>query len=319
MRFISAAAGLAAGLFLAASPMASAATLHGTFQLGSRGRSVSLLQSRLAQLGYPVGATGYFGPVTLHDVQSFQKAHHLVVDGIVGPVTEHALFAAGHPAAVTKAAFHAVTNPVTVTVQAGDTLASIAGTYHTTWQALARMNHLADPNRLAIGQVLRLPGRAAASGAAVGDAGSSNGSASVSLPTQSASQSLNAAIVATAFKYLGVPYVWGGENPATGFDCSGLVQYVLQQNGITIGRTSYQQYQQVTPVSKADLVPGDLLFFSTDAPGASHVAIYIGSYPKLGYAQAFIDAPAPGQSVMVQNLHNVYWNAHYLGAGAVEP
>lgn len=311
IRWTSAAAGLAAGLFLAASPMANAAALSGIFHLGSRGPSVSILQTRLKQLGYPVGATSYFGPVTLNDVRAFQKSHHLAVDGIVGPQTEHALFASSRaPAGVTKAAGHVRAKTASVTVRAGDTLDSIAAAHHTTWQILVRINHLANPNRLAIGQALRLPSIAPDPGRA---------SNSASLPVQSPPQSLTASIAATAFKYLGVPYVWGGENPATGFDCSGLVQYVLAQNGIAIGRTSYEQYQQVTPVSRANLVPGDLLFFSTDAPGASHVAIYIGSYPKLGYAEAFIDAPAPGQSVMVQNLHNVYWNAHYLGAGSVRP
>lgn len=313
IRWTRAAAGLAAGLFLAASPMTHAAALCGIFHLGSRGPSVSMLQTRLKQLGYAVGATGYFGPVTLQDVRAFQQSHHLAVDGIVGPATEHALFAAPASQGITKALGHVVRKTTSVTVRAGDTLDSIAAAYHTTWQALAHINHLADPNRLTIGQVLRLPGLAPA------DPVSGRSANSVSLPVQSPPESLNASIVATAFKYLGVPYVWGGENPATGFDCSGLVQYVLAQNGITIGRTSYDQYQQVAPVSRADLVPGDLLFFSTDAPGASHVAIYIGSYPKLGYAEAFIDAPAPGQSVMVQNLNNVYWNAHYLGAGSVRP
>ncbi len=210
------------------------------------------------------------------------------------------------PASTTAAGGH-------YTVQAGNTLGGIAARFHTTWQTLAALNHLANPNIIEVGEVLTLPGTSSASST------TGTGSNSASLPVQSAPQSLDQAIVSTAFKYLGVPYVWGGENPATGFDCSGLVQYVLAQNGISIGRTSWAQYQDVTPVSRANLVPGDLVFFSTDGAGASHVGIYIGAYPKLGYAQAFIDAPAPGQSVMVQNLNNVYWANHYYGAGAVRP
>lgn len=213
------------------------------------------------------------------------------------------------PAKVTKTA------PVMggrYTVQSGDTLGSIAARFHTTWQTLAALNHLANPNRISVGEVLIVPESHSA------PSGSNTGSNSVSLPVQAPAQSLDQAIVATAYRYLGAPYVWGGSSPA-GFDCSGLVQYVLGQNGVAIGRTTWQQYQEVTPVSRGNLVPGDLVFFQTYAPGASHVGIYIGSYPKLGYQQAFIDAPAPGQSVMVQNFNNSYWINHYYGAGSVRP
>ncbi len=203
-------------------------------------------------------------------------------------------------------------------VQPGDTLSKIAARFHTRWPILARLNHLANPNALYVGQVLTLPGGTSTATMAANKAKSGSGSASVSLPVQSAPQSMDAAIVSTAFKYLGVPYVWGGESPR-GFDCSGLVQYVLAQNGISIGRTTWAQWNDVNHIARSNLVPGDLVFFNTYASGASHVGIYIGSYPKLGYAQAFIDAPAPGQSVMVQNLNNVYWSSHYYGAGAVRP
>ncbi|WP_243239788.1 C40 family peptidase [Sulfobacillus harzensis] len=207
----------------------------------------------------------------------------------------------------------------TYRVQPGNTLSGIASRFHTTWPVLARLNHLSNPNILRVGQVLTLPGgsvSASANKPVSGSTGSGNGSASVSLPAASAPQSLDQAIVSTAFKYLGVPYVWGGESPR-GFDCSGLVQYVLAQNGISIGRTSWQQWNDVNHIAKSQLVPGDLVFFDTYSTGASHVGIYIGSYPKLGYSRAFIDAPAPGQSVMVQNFNNEYWVSHYYGAGAV--
>lgn len=200
------------------------------------------------------------------------------------------------------------------TIRVGNTLSSIAGEFHTTWQTLAQLNHLTDPNNIAVGEVLVLPGSTSAP-----TTRSNSGSNSTSLPSQIARLSLGQAIVSTALKYLGVPYVWGDENPASGFDCSGLVQYVLGQNGISIGRTTWDQYQEVSPVSRANLVPGDLVFFTTYSPGASHVGIYIGSYPQLGYQQAFVDAPAPGQSVMVQNLNDPFYVDHYYGAGSVNP
>lgn len=97
-------------------------------------------------------------------------------------------------------------------------------------------------------------------------------------------------IVATAMKYLGVPYVWGGTTPY-GFDCSGLVQYVYAENGISISRTTYTQQAEATPVALSDLQPGDLVFWGYSA---YHVGIYIGD-------GQYIHAPAPGQCVRIQS------------------
>lgn len=117
------------------------------------------------------------------------------------------------------------------------------------------------------------------------------------------------AIVATAKKYIGVPYVWGGTSPS-GFDCSGLVQYVFRQHGIVLNRTCVTQYQQGTYVSKSNLQPGDLVFFqNTYAAGISHVGIYIGN-------GQFIHASS-SKGVMVSDLSNSYWSSHYYGARRV--
>ena len=98
------------------------------------------------------------------------------------------------------------------------------------------------------------------------------------------------AIIASAMKYLGVPYVWGGTSPS-GFDCSGLVQYVFAENGISLPRTTYEQQAVVAPVSLVALQPGDLVFWGGSA---YHVGIYIGD-------GMYIHAPAPGQSVCIQS------------------
>jgi peptidoglycan endopeptidase LytE len=202
------------------------------------------------------------------------------------------------------------------TVQPGQTLSQIAATFGTSWQQLAQINHLSNPNWLWVGEVLSVPATGGSSAAASHSSATYN---SVSLPVAAAPQSLGQAIARTALQYLGVPYVWGGSNPSEGFDCSGLVQYVLAQNGIAIGRTTWAQWDAVTKIPESELQPGDLVFFSTYAPGASHVGIYIGAYPALGYQHAFVDAPAPGQTVMVQSLNNPYYVAHYYGAGVVNP
>lgn len=115
-------------------------------------------------------------------------------------------------------------------------------------------------------------------------------------------------IVAEAEKYLGVPYLWGGFTPM-GFDCSGLTQYVYRKLGVQLERTSYYQVHQGITVSKEDLKPGDLLFFTTDEArpdSVSHVAIYKGN-------DLFIQAPKPGDVVRVSNLNSAYYrNTYYI-------
>ena len=103
-------------------------------------------------------------------------------------------------------------------------------------------------------------------------------------------------VVADAEQYLGVPYQWGGTSPTTGFDCSGLVQHVYGDLGISLPRTSQEQVTVGTPVaSVADAQPGDLVFFEPSASGPGHVGIYIGN-------GQMIDAPHTGTDVQIQSV-----------------
>jgi len=105
-----------------------------------------------------------------------------------------------------------------------------------------------------------------------------------------------ASVVADAEQYLGVPYQWGGTSPTTGFDCSGLVQHVYADLGISVPRTSQEQATVGTPVdSVADAQPGDLVFFEPGASGPGHVGIYIGN-------GQMIDAPHTGTDVQIQSV-----------------
>ncbi len=115
-------------------------------------------------------------------------------------------------------------------------------------------------------------------------------------------------IIATAKKYIGVPYVWGGTTPA-GFDCSGFVQYVFRQHGITLPRTSAQQYTAGKSVSKSNLKPGDLVFFATNYTKVNHLGIYIGN-------GQFIHASS-SKGVIISSLSNSYWSPRYYGARRV--
>lgn len=116
--------------------------------------------------------------------------------------------------------------------------------------------------------------------------------ASTSTATTTASASTSA-ITSYALTFLGVPYVWGGTTPS-GFDCSGLVQYVYSHFGINLGRTTYTQQYAGTKISVASAQAGDLYFWGSYG-SAYHVAIALGG-------GQYVMAPAPGQNVMTGSV-----------------
>jgi cell wall-associated NlpC family hydrolase len=134
---------------------------------------------------------------------------------------------------------------------------------------------------------------------------SNKGLGATTIPSATVTSS-GATIVATAQKYMGVPYVWGGETP-DGWDCSGFTMYVMKENGITLPRTAAEQFAVGTPVDKDSLQPGDLVFFTTYKPGASHVGFYMGN-------GQFIHASSAAKQVTISNLADKYYTDHYIGA-----
>ena len=116
-------------------------------------------------------------------------------------------------------------------------------------------------------------------------------------------------VVSDAMNYMGVPYVFGGNTPSSGFDCSGYVRYVFANAGIYLPRTADVQYNCGYAVSTSELAPGDLVFFETYCPGPSHVGIYVGD-------GNFVHASS-SRGVTVSSLSSSYYSAHYLGARRV--
>jgi cell wall-associated NlpC family hydrolase len=111
--------------------------------------------------------------------------------------------------------------------------------------------------------------------------------------------------VTIAERFLGVPYVWGGADPLTGFDCSGLVMYVYAQLGIPLTHYTGSQFQEGVPVPPNALAPGDIVFFDGNPP--QHEGLYIGD-------GQFIQAPHTGDVVRISSLNDPEYGLRYVGA-----
>jgi cell wall-associated NlpC family hydrolase len=119
-----------------------------------------------------------------------------------------------------------------------------------------------------------------------------------------------AAVVSTALSLRGAPYRNGGGDP-DGFDCSGFVSYVFAQQGLFVPRTVAEQYALGARVDSQSVAPGDLVFFSTVAPGPSHVGIAISG-------DEFVHAPSSAGVVRVESLAAPYWSSRVVGVRRLE-
>jgi cell wall-associated NlpC family hydrolase len=116
-------------------------------------------------------------------------------------------------------------------------------------------------------------------------------------------------LTGTALGLRGTPYRNGGTDP-NGFDCSGFVQYVFAQHGVVVPRNVSQQFRAGKEVQPSQLQPGDLVFFTTVAPGASHVGIALGG-------DEFVHAPSSTGEVRVERMSGAYWATRFVGARRV--
>lgn len=131
-----------------------------------------------------------------------------------------------------------------------------------------------------------------------------NGYTDYDIPPEALEDGEFAAMIKEAEKFLGYPYVWGGSNPSTSFDCSGFVCWVINHSGWSVGRTSAQGlYNICTPVSRGSVRPGDLVFFkgTYDTPGVSHVGIYVGNNRMIHC----------GDPISYTNINTQYWQSHF--------
>lgn len=115
------------------------------------------------------------------------------------------------------------------------------------------------------------------------------------------------AVVAAGLSQIGSPYVYGGESPGSGFDCSGLTYYAHQAAGLSIPRAAIKQRNASKPVGVSNLRPGDMVFFKT-GPSSYHVGLMVDK-------QRFIHASVSKHSVRMDRLDTPYWQACFLGAG----
>ena len=128
------------------------------------------------------------------------------------------------------------------------------------------------------------------------------------IPPEALDDEVFAAIIKEAEKYLGYPYVWGGSSPSTSFDCSGFVSWVINHSGWDVGRLGAQGLCNIcTPVSSANVKPGDLVFFTGtyDTSGVSHVGIYVGNNMMIHC----------GDPISYANLNSSYWQSHFYRYG----
>ena len=128
------------------------------------------------------------------------------------------------------------------------------------------------------------------------------------IPPEALDDEVFAAIIKEAEKYLGYPYVWGGSSPSTSFDCSGFVSWVINHSGWDVGRLGAQGLCNIcTPVSSANVKPGDLVFFTGtyDTPGVSHVGIYVGNNMMIHC----------GDPISYADLNSNYWQSHFYRYG----
>ncbi|TWI59816.1 C40 family peptidase [Halalkalibacter nanhaiisediminis] len=285
-------------------------------RVGSTGQAVERLQQRLRDLGYFQGTVnGQFNETTSEAVRRFQQQQRISVDGIVGPQTWRALDSAS---VVAPAKPSALTPAPSTPAQTGSTSGSTVLRVGSQSPAVSNLQsqlkviglfnqnptgYFGTITEQAVRAFQRQQGLTPDGIAGPKTVQLLNQLAGSPAPAE-ATNSFNVMnLVADASEQLGVPYVWGGTTTA-GFDCSGFLQYIFAKSNVSIPRTVASMWEVGTSVGEPRI--GDLVFFTTYAPGASHAGIYIGN------GQFVHSGSSTG--VTIANMSTKYWNDRYIGA-----
>lgn len=196
------------------------------------------------------------------------------------------------------------------TIRRGDSLSYVAHSFDVTQSELMERNGLDIRSSLRIGRDLRIPLPRPVTPPVVESGGSITwGAPDVSIDGGSGSDT-GRSVVEEASRYMGTPYVWGGESLTGGVDCSGYTMAVYWQFGVSLPHRARDQAECGEPVEYADMVPGDLVFFHTTRSGISHVGLYIGN-------GEFIHSSSYRGGVVISPIATGYYNERFVRARRV--
>lgn len=257
---------------------------------------VNTLQRHLNKLGYfqNPSYTNYFGTVTEESVKRFQKDYGIEVDGIVGQETSKYIIARINQINLVKEK-ERKEKELASSIQ--DDLTKL-GYYDGKITAIIDNETKQALKSFQKSEELEITGEADKETIA---------RLNELIPKEVKEEekgSASRSFVEYTRKYLGTPYVYGAST-GKAFDCSGFTTYVMKNYGIKLERTSSQQFQKGTPVEKKDLIPGDLVFFSTRGRTIGHVGIFIGDHK-------FIHASSSNKKVIISDLRT--YQDKYMGA-----
>lgn len=243
-------------------------------KLHSQGHDVRLLQQMLQKQNYGVRISGIFDISTQEFVKQFQKDNHLAITGATDRQTWDLL---ENPTIISSPAITLPPSSSRVSTPAIKTPLPIRHQ-----SPSIGIKPTSSQNNDNIAEIRAITPKESAP----------------FLPAKKADD-----IISTAKKYIGTPYVYGGESPK-GFDCSGYLQYVFKKNNVNLPRTADKQYELGKKVPVKKLQPGDLVFFATDAKEISHCGIYLGQ-------DEFIHSSS-SRGVRIDKLDNVYWQKYFV-------
>ncbi|QPA30773.1 C40 family peptidase [Thermaerobacillus caldiproteolyticus] len=269
-------------------------------RIGSKGPEVSKLQQNLKQLGYFTypQITDYYGTITSDAVRKFQQQSGLKATGVADSTT----LAKIREAVDQKTKPSSSTPKTTIYLTIGSTGQQVEQVQ----AKLKQLGHFTYPTITGyFGQVTAEAVKKFQQSAKLKVTGVVDNETYEQLMGQAPAVKLDVMeLMADAAELLGKPYVWGGQTPEVGFDCSGFIVYLFKKQGLSLPRTVAMMWNTGTSIATPSV--GDIVFFQTDGPGASHAGIYIGN-------NQFIHSGS-STGVTISQLNNSYWKARYLGA-----